>query len=446
MSDTSQGPGWWLASDGRWYPPEQHPGYTPVPPPVPPSPPAPTVESPYGIPMGQSPYGIPMGQSPYGPAWWPGQAAPPITSGLAITALVLSVLWIGGLGSVLAVIFGIVALSQIRSSSGQKRGKALATSGLVIGALGLVAAVALYSSGTVAIDQSPASSLSAPSSTDVFAPQLVPASSDVLRRLTNVPPGVTDQVGVPSQSIVTPPSVQRGQPRLVVGGQPGAVFIGGVFCPYCASERWAIIMAFSRFGSFSNLHETTSSPWDVYPSTATFSFHGATYSSRYVRLVMSEHSGNDVDGPGTEPLLDPLTKQEADLWQRYDDSSGYPFLDIGNQAFVLSPSFSPSLLSGFDQSDIASRLADPNHPSTQAIVGTANYLTAAICATTGQTPLSVCATPLVVKAARAMALKGGERLTRDTRSGRRLFGSSLIEQTDGSAQEASVQRSAASAR
>ena len=26
MSDESQGPGWWLASDGRWYPPEQSPG------------------------------------------------------------------------------------------------------------------------------------------------------------------------------------------------------------------------------------------------------------------------------------------------------------------------------------------------------------------------------------------------------------------------------------
>ncbi len=25
MSDTSAGPGWWLASDGRWYPPELHP-------------------------------------------------------------------------------------------------------------------------------------------------------------------------------------------------------------------------------------------------------------------------------------------------------------------------------------------------------------------------------------------------------------------------------------
>jgi len=25
MSDVSNGPGWWIASDGRWYPPELHP-------------------------------------------------------------------------------------------------------------------------------------------------------------------------------------------------------------------------------------------------------------------------------------------------------------------------------------------------------------------------------------------------------------------------------------
>jgi hypothetical protein len=29
MSDQQQGPGWWLASDGRWYPPEQAPGAVP---------------------------------------------------------------------------------------------------------------------------------------------------------------------------------------------------------------------------------------------------------------------------------------------------------------------------------------------------------------------------------------------------------------------------------
>ena len=25
MSDKSEGPGWWIASDGKWYPPELHP-------------------------------------------------------------------------------------------------------------------------------------------------------------------------------------------------------------------------------------------------------------------------------------------------------------------------------------------------------------------------------------------------------------------------------------
>ena len=33
MSEVSQGPGWWLASDGRWYAPERHPNYVPPPPP-----------------------------------------------------------------------------------------------------------------------------------------------------------------------------------------------------------------------------------------------------------------------------------------------------------------------------------------------------------------------------------------------------------------------------
>ena len=39
MSDMSQGPGWWVASDGKWYSPEQHPEYVPASPPSPPSPP-----------------------------------------------------------------------------------------------------------------------------------------------------------------------------------------------------------------------------------------------------------------------------------------------------------------------------------------------------------------------------------------------------------------------
>lgn len=29
MSEHQQGPAWWQASDGRWYPPETHPDYAP---------------------------------------------------------------------------------------------------------------------------------------------------------------------------------------------------------------------------------------------------------------------------------------------------------------------------------------------------------------------------------------------------------------------------------
>ena len=34
MSDSSQGPGWWIASDGKWYAPHLHPDFRPPPPPL----------------------------------------------------------------------------------------------------------------------------------------------------------------------------------------------------------------------------------------------------------------------------------------------------------------------------------------------------------------------------------------------------------------------------
>ena len=62
---------------------------------------------------------------------------PARTSGLAIASLVLGIIWLCGLGSLLATIFGAVALSQISRSRGQLEGKGLAIAGLVLGILGL---------------------------------------------------------------------------------------------------------------------------------------------------------------------------------------------------------------------------------------------------------------------------------------------------------------------
>lgn len=57
-------------------------------------------------------------------------AAPP-TNGLAIASMVLGIVWIYWIGSLLALIFGYVALNQIKRTGDQGRGMAIA--GIVLG-------------------------------------------------------------------------------------------------------------------------------------------------------------------------------------------------------------------------------------------------------------------------------------------------------------------------
>ena len=63
------------------------------------------------------------------------------TNGMAIASLVLGIFWMWGLGSVLALIFGIKARRQIDWSGGTQGGRGLATAGIVLGIIGIVGAV-----------------------------------------------------------------------------------------------------------------------------------------------------------------------------------------------------------------------------------------------------------------------------------------------------------------
>jgi hypothetical protein len=62
-------------------------------------------------------------------------AAPPRTgtNGFAIASLVLSLVWIYWIGSILAVVFGHIAVGQINRTQGTQGGKGMAVAGLVIG-------------------------------------------------------------------------------------------------------------------------------------------------------------------------------------------------------------------------------------------------------------------------------------------------------------------------
>lgn len=60
------------------------------------------------------------------------------TNMLAVASLVLGILWIAGLGSILAVVLGFVAMRQIEKSEGAQEGMALATAGVVLGLVGVI--------------------------------------------------------------------------------------------------------------------------------------------------------------------------------------------------------------------------------------------------------------------------------------------------------------------
>jgi hypothetical protein len=60
------------------------------------------------------------------------------TNTFAIASLVVGVTWLWWVGSALAVVFGHVALSQIKAAGGAQGGRGLAIAGLVLGYLGLL--------------------------------------------------------------------------------------------------------------------------------------------------------------------------------------------------------------------------------------------------------------------------------------------------------------------
>ena len=74
------------------------------------------------------------------------------TNAWAVASLVVGILWLGGIGALLALVFGYLALRQIRRSGGTQGGRGLALAGVVLGWVGLAISAgiaALLATGTV---------------------------------------------------------------------------------------------------------------------------------------------------------------------------------------------------------------------------------------------------------------------------------------------------------
>jgi Domain of unknown function (DUF929) len=238
-------------------------------------------------------------------------------------------------------------------------------------------------------------------------PSATAAAGSVISDVTTVPAAVFDAVGV--GTIKAYPKLVTGSATpLTANGLPRILYVGAEYCPYCATERWAMVAALSRFGTFSNLGQTASSANDVYPSTATLSFHGSSFTSTTVSFTGVETESNQVQGSGYAPL-DTLSAADAATFKQFDaapyttSAGSIPFVTIGNKYIISGASYDPQLLQGKTAAQIAAALSDPTSAIAKGAIGTANVITAAICATTKNAPASVCTSAGVVAATKALA-------------------------------------------
>jgi hypothetical protein len=220
------------------------------------------------------------------------------------------------------------------------------------------------------------------------------AAQPVAVAVTSVPSSALNSVA--RGTVSSPPTALTGA-ALTADGKPQILFIGAEWCPYCAAERWPLAVALSRFGTLTGLGEVTSSPTDVYPSTATLTFHGATYTSAYLSLTAKEIFSNQASGSSYQPL-DTLTAAQEKLFEDVG-KGGFPFLDIGGKYLINSASYDPGILAGKTQAQIAATLSHPSSTIAKGVDGTANVITAAICTLTGDKPAAVCSSPGVTAAA-----------------------------------------------
>ncbi len=239
----------------------------------------------------------------------------------------------------------------------------------------------------------------------------------VLAAVTHVPVSTLEAAGVGTAAEraargirvptrITPPI------HLVAAGKPVVLYTGAEYCPFCAAERWPMVVALSRFGTFTDLHLITSSSSDVYPDTPTFTFYGAHYTSRFVTFEPVEIA-NRADQPLERP-----TAEQVRLLDRFDPPSGsppgspIPFLLIGGRCYQVGTGYPDTLIHptgelgpALPAGDIAGSLTLPGSALGRAIDIEANLLVGAICAATGNHPGSVCDTPVVASAQHLIGTK-----------------------------------------
>lgn len=188
--------------------------------------------------------------------------------------------------------------------------------------------------------------------------------------------------------------------KLIISNKPTILYMGADFCPYCAVERWSLIVALLRFGNFTGLKYMTSSATDYPPNLPTFTFYNSTYKSPYLNFIGVEMYNNKVEN-GSYMQLQQQNNSESSILSAFDPGTSIPFIDYNNQSMQVGAgsTIGPSIIENMNWTQIISQLNDPNSSVAQEIIGEANIVTAEICGMDNNTPANICNLAYIKRAA-----------------------------------------------
>jgi hypothetical protein len=214
-----------------------------------------------------------------------------------------------------------------------------------------------------------------------------PIPAAITTKLASIP--LSTLVAAPTSGLSTSPQAIS-DPPLKADGKPDLLFVGAEFCPICATERWAMYVALSKFGTFSpepgRIHSAVRDG-DI----ETLTFYKTTYTSPYFTFTPVETTTNQPDGDYYVALQKPTAAQQK-LWAAHTGES-FPWLDFGGKVDLTSAQFDPSLLEGVSFDNIAKVIGNNATAIGADVDASAKVLIQTICSTlTNDKPAAVCST------------------------------------------------------
>jgi hypothetical protein len=220
---------------------------------------------------------------------------------------------------------------------------------------------------------------------DVSPAAGTPIKAAITNKLAAVPLGTL--AAASTASLTTSPQAMS-DAALQANGKPDLLYVGAEFCPICASERWAMYVALSKFGTFSP------QPGQIHSATRdgnipTLTFYKTTYTSPYLTFTPVETTTNQPEGNSYVPLQTPTATQER-LWISHTGGT-FPWVDFAGKSELTSAQYNPADLEGLTFYQIAADVGNNATAVGTDIDASAKVLVQTICSQlSGNQPASVC--------------------------------------------------------